>query len=388
MGFARFLPFAAVGLALLVPVPALAHGHGQPAQARAEHAEHHAKRHPAKRHHVSRPKLHRRARQPRRSLTAHITVLRARVQRVLTHAPVISGVTYFVSPLGSDGNSGLSPAAAWRTVGRVNRAVLVPGDGVLFQGGATFSDSDLEPGSSGSAAAAIVFGSYGQGQAVLALGVWFVQNDLTFDDLRLGATFYGGSQVHGSSNGVRLENCTIALPAGNSSLGVYGNGDDWVIENNTISGTGLSGLLLNGDRYVVSGNTITNTGLDTSVPYNAHGIYLDASDATVTQNTITNFAESGVSARYRNSTITQNTISGGQIGIDFYQTDPTAGTSTWTQNTITNTTAAGIYISPAGVYPTHESFTITANTLTPTTGVFTNLHRTSGTYRVARNSFR
>src|SRR5262249_5041856 len=50
-------------------------------------------------------------------------------------APTGTGTTYYVSPSGSDSNPGTSPASAWRTVSRVNRADLSPGDAVLFQGG-------------------------------------------------------------------------------------------------------------------------------------------------------------------------------------------------------------------------------------------------------------
>jgi hypothetical protein len=120
--------------------------------------------------------------------------------------------------------------------------------------------------------------------------------------------------------------------------------------------------------------------------YNAHGIYLDASNATITDNTITNFSESAVSARYRDSTIERNYMSGGQIGIDFYQSDPQAGTSHWQNNTITNTTAAGIYVSNDGDYRLHESFVIRANSLAPRSGVNTNLRApTTGTYTVSNN---
>ncbi len=300
--------------------------------------------------------------------------------------PVVSGVTYFVSASGSDASSGTSPAQAWRTVGRVNRAVLGPGDGVLFEGGQTFGDADLEPSASGTAQSPIVYGSYGPGEAVIAQGAWFVQDHLTFDHLRFGATFYGGSETHGASNAIVVQNCAIAPAAGNQHLGLYGNGRDWVIADNTVQGTGLSGMLLSGSGYRVTGNRIDGVGLY-DAGYNAHGIYLDASDATITDNTITNFSESAVSARYRDSTIERNYMSGGQIGIDFYQTDPQAGTSHWQDNTITNTTAAGIYVSSDGAHRLHESFVIRDNSLSPRSGVSTNVRAaTTGSYALSGNS--
>ena len=299
-------------------------------------------------------------------------------------APVVSGTTYYVSASGSDSNSGTSPSQAWRTVGRVNRQALSPGDAVLFAGGQTFSDSDLEPASSGTAGHAIVFGSFGQGDALLPQGAWFVHDYLLFDHLRFASTFFGGSTVKGPSNHVTVQNCAFSLPAGNQKLGIYANGNGWTIQNNVVQNTGLSGMLLNGDGYRVVGNTIDNVGLY-DAGYNAHGIYLDASDATITDNTITRFSESAVSARYRDSTIERNYMSSGQIGIDFYQTDANAGTSYWLNNTIKNTTVVGIYVSSDGVYSLHESFVIQSNAIN-SSGVLTNLRAvTSGTYTVSGN---
>lgn len=79
--------------------------------------------------------------------------------------------TYFVSPAGDDALTGTSPAAAWRTLERVNRHTFVAGDRVLFEGGATFSGSltikPLRPDRSDQPAA---ISSYGPGRATLAAG--------------------------------------------------------------------------------------------------------------------------------------------------------------------------------------------------------------------------
>src|SRR2546423_10792170 len=47
--------------------------------------------------------------------------------------------TFYVSPGGDDANAGTSPAAAWKTVAKINSLDLEPGDRVLLQGGATFN---------------------------------------------------------------------------------------------------------------------------------------------------------------------------------------------------------------------------------------------------------
>jgi hypothetical protein len=79
--------------------------------------------------------------------------------------------TYYVSPAGGDSNTGTSPAAAWRTIARVNRESFRPGDRILFQGGATFAGNlAFDLGSEGSAAAPITVGSYDRGQATIEAG--------------------------------------------------------------------------------------------------------------------------------------------------------------------------------------------------------------------------
>lgn len=79
--------------------------------------------------------------------------------------------TYYVSPSGSDGHAGTSPAAAWRTTGAVNAADLGPGDRVLFEGGGVFTGG-LAFGAedAGTPAEPVTVGSYGAGRATVAAG--------------------------------------------------------------------------------------------------------------------------------------------------------------------------------------------------------------------------
>ncbi len=304
-------------------------------------------------------------------------------------AATIEARTYYVSPSGSDSSSGISPAHPWRTVQRVNRARLAPGDGVLFQGGGTFSDDALMPQGSGAEGAPIVFGSYGSGEATITQGVWFVGSDwLTFDKLALGpqAGLQGGNDGGRRSDHIRVQRCTISLTAANPAPGINATGDNWTIVGNTVANIGNSGMLLTGDTYTILGNTIDRTGLDSALDYGKHGIYLKVAHATVTRNTITEFSSDGISARYRDSTITNNSISDGPIGIAFFQYDELAGTSHWTENQISGTTAAGIYVSASDqAGPTIESFVITDNSIRPASGVTINIKHTRGAYLVRHN---
>jgi hypothetical protein len=301
---------------------------------------------------------------------------------------VITGTTYYVSPDGSDANSGTSPEQAWKTIARANQAALKPGDGVLFEGGATFSDNTLMPNASGTAGAPIVFGSYGNGQATIATGVWFIGDDyLTFDDLALGpqSGLQGGRDADTPANHITVQRCTIDLGgAANPRVGIYSYGDDWTIEDNTIEDIGNSGMLLNGDSYTISGNTIDNTGLDAGISYGKHGIYLRVSNALVTGNTITHFSADGISPRFRSSTISGNYIAFGAIGIGFFQYDTVPGTSHWTGNTIVHTSDAGVYVNNDDGN-LMESFVISGNTI-QTAGTPLNLSHGSGTYTLAGNT--
>jgi hypothetical protein len=83
------------------------------------------------------------------------------------------GVTYYVSPSGSDSNSGLSPSTAWQTIAHVNAQTYVAGTHVLFQGGQTFAGavalgtanySGVTPPTSGNP---LTISSYSTGQATI-----------------------------------------------------------------------------------------------------------------------------------------------------------------------------------------------------------------------------
>jgi parallel beta-helix repeat protein len=282
---------------------------------------------------------------------------------MLLAAPAALARTYYVSTSGHDQASGMSPAHAWRTMFRVDKARLHPGDTVLFQGGARFSDQTLMPGwgidVSGTSGAPVTFGSFGNGRAILPKGIWIKgERHLVFESLDLGP----GQGVTATGSYDTVQYCSMRYLTGSMNLGVNAIGSHWLIRDNVIDHTANSGMLLRGDHFEVSGNTITNTGVGSGVGYDTHGIYLDVSNATIVGNTIRGFRNDGVSVRYRNSVVTGNTISGGKFGIAFFQFDSRMGTSWWTNNTIDHASVAAIYVSPSDIGgATHENFVITGN---------------------------
>lgn len=299
----------------------------------------------------------------------------------------ISGTRYYVSATGSDANSGRSRGAAWRTVRRVNGASLDPGDGVLFEGGRTFSDSALSPRRSGSARRPIVYGSYGSRQARLPEGVHLLNvSSLAFQNLKIsGARQAVLASASGRASDITIERMTIS----DSGIAIDSASDadsGWTIRDNAISRIGDSGMILSGSSFSITGNSILRTGIDGSIDYPKHGIYLKVVDARVRHNTIHGFQTSAVSVRYRNSVIERNDIGDGRFGLAWHQYDPSPGTSYWRHNTISRTTVAGIYVSPQDVAgPTRESFVITDNTLSKRAGVYSDLQPTRGAYTVAAN---
>ena len=80
-----------------------------------------------------------------------------------------SGREFFVdSEQGADERSGQTPENAWRTLERVNRADLAPGDAVRFRCGRTWR-GQLRP-RSGETGAPVSYGAYGDGPKPLILG--------------------------------------------------------------------------------------------------------------------------------------------------------------------------------------------------------------------------
>jgi len=74
-----------------------------------------------------------------------------------------SAATYYVDPAGSNGNDGLSPQTAWRTLLKVGISTLQPGDVVLFKRDAVWNEW-LTPSSSGAAGNLIRYDAYGNGR--------------------------------------------------------------------------------------------------------------------------------------------------------------------------------------------------------------------------------
>jgi hypothetical protein len=103
------------------------------------------------------------------------------------------GTKYYVASNGSDANDGLSTAAPWATIAKVNTIAFNPGDKVFFRGGDTFAGK-IAIARSGTATNPITIGSYGVGRATIqntaaeAISI-YRQGGQTVQDLK----FIGGT---------------------------------------------------------------------------------------------------------------------------------------------------------------------------------------------------
>src|SRR5687768_2351759 len=77
-------------------------------------------------------------------------------------------ITYYISPAGSNSNTGTSVTNPWQTISKINNKNFV-GDTILFFGGSTFSGNiSFTSADKGTSTKPIVIGSYGTGKATIS----------------------------------------------------------------------------------------------------------------------------------------------------------------------------------------------------------------------------
>ncbi|HTZ97005.1 MAG TPA: polysaccharide deacetylase family protein [Terriglobales bacterium] len=86
-----------------------------------------------------------------------------RILTMLLLCGVASATTYYVDPAGSNGNDGLTPQTAWRTLLKVGISTFQPGDVILFKRDGVWNEW-LTPPSSGAPGNVIKFDAYGNGR--------------------------------------------------------------------------------------------------------------------------------------------------------------------------------------------------------------------------------
>lgn len=289
-----------------------------------------------------------------------------------TAAQAANAAVFHVSASGSDSSSGRSKSHPWRTVARVNRAHLRPGDSVLFHGGQTFSDSTLMPGVSGTARARITFGSYA-GRATISNvhgAVWFAgKHYLTFENLKLTTGGGGEAAIFAGSNrgssGITVRRCALVDSAEAAIISPSPADSRWQIEDNTFRHIGDSGIILFGSHFLIRRNTITDTGWNPAITYAKHGIYAKGPNVEIVKNRISHFAGgSGISLRYHAARVSRNVISSGEWAITYFPDDSVSKTSYISHNVARGIWHVGFYYGDGP----GERFVLTHNTFHMTSG--------------------
>ncbi|MBX7257627.1 MAG: right-handed parallel beta-helix repeat-containing protein [Candidatus Hydrogenedentes bacterium] len=147
------------------------------------------------------------------------------------------GNQFYISPLGNDSNNGSSPESAWKTLSRVNKQRLEPGDTVHLDGGHEFEGNLVfDSSDSGHPSNPLTVTSYGQGRATIRVA----QGDGVFAENR---------------SGIHLKNLTIRGPGRTDTDGGHGihfvassvNGEKYagiLFDNLDVSGFSKNGIFI------------------------------------------------------------------------------------------------------------------------------------------------
>ena len=212
----------------------------------------------------------------------------------------ISSNTYYISPDGSDNNTGSSAKTAWKTLEKVNQVSFQAGDAILFEKGGIWK-GNLRPQGNGQTGKPIILSSYGNGsRPVINIGEeegygielvnqswWEIEGiEITSGaphklGVRRGGIIAGvegegekiehiiirDCYVHDIWGQVGGDKSGIAIYVGERLLGqdtLYDSpANDILIENNIIKRVDKIGIAVNGDdKVIVRRNYLENLGGD------------------------------------------------------------------------------------------------------------------------------
>jgi Right handed beta helix region len=125
--------------------------------------------------------------------------------------------SHFVASDGDDANPG-SMAEPWKTLDRVNTAMLSPGDCVLLRRGDVWMN-ELDVGWSGTQGEPIIVAAYGVGNAPALREVWVIEREyVTLQGLRVSGAANTGVSIF-DTRGVTLQDCEVEY-AGAANIAV------------------------------------------------------------------------------------------------------------------------------------------------------------------------
>ena len=219
-----------------------------------------------------------------------------------------SNRTFYISPDGDDSHTGLSPAAAWKTLDQVNQTTFQAGDEIRFEKGETWY-GNLQPKGSGAPGQPIKMGSYGDGsRPVINIGEeegvgiqlenqswWEIEGmEITSGaphkvGIRRGGIVAYAKGAEGAIEHIVIRDCYIHdiwgdVGGDKSGVAIYVGerllspdttydcpANDILIEDNTIRRVDKLGIAVNGDeKVVVRRNYMENLGGDGIIVWGAN----------------------------------------------------------------------------------------------------------------------
>ena len=325
----------------------------------------------------------------------------------LALAGVMYGQTYYVSPIGSDSNTGTSASSPWQTLTKVDSTTFAPGSQILFQAGSNWYGQQLVASSSGTTTAPITYGMYGTGAdptfwgsvpvapsvftpVVGTTDTYFEPTTTTINSFFVNQQFlHSAPMVSGTST-----------EAGNISY-VESHANSWYYDSAAVS----PGLYINTGSALISSNLYTQAVQQNVVYSNAKSNVI-FENLNVTESAVTSasqynggygfYADGGANVTFLNDTdtaaarhafIAEDTYNfvGKNLSAGYLMPDQGYGAATayvsyagvsanttyqWINDTSTN---------PNGSYPafyTHE--TPSTNNPTPIAGILVQNMNTSG----------
>ena len=222
--------------------------------------------------------------------------------------------TYFVSPSGSDGSSGTSINAPWKSINRVNRQNLKPGDKILFKGNNNYSGGlVISSGEGGSSKNPILVSSYGNGRATInsggKAGIEVAQtagvsvSNLNFRGSGARANKASGIWFHvekgnKSLNFVRVDNVDVSGYGGyNVKIQAKGKGSSYSdirITNGNLHDSTEGGIWINGPAnrvnknvYIADVKAYNHSGNGRMDKVTGSGIFVADTDGAIIERCVT-----------------------------------------------------------------------------------------------------
>ncbi len=243
---------------------------------------------------------------------------------IMLIASTASAATYYVSPTGSNSNTGLSDAQAWRDATNIGSTSFSTGDDIYFKCGGTWTGSSaglpFEVRMGGTSSNRVVIGAYymsggspvigvygnkpkfdgvksGNAGTVPTRGSWAAMIQVTghpyvtVQDLEIVWSGDRGIAFNSSTNGL-VSNCTVTSSYGAGIL--FESGSNYgTAQFNTISDCGRSELFgLDWPAVICAYGNVTNFTAKYNFLYNNYGegigLYETVSDGIVEYNVIIN----------------------------------------------------------------------------------------------------